>query len=65
MTTISLFAAHKNRFATAAARISRSTEEALERGEDWTTISIASEEDSLQRFEIHLYVMPLLPSERS
>lgn len=54
MMTISLFAAHKNRFATAAARIARSAEEALERGEDWRSVSLASEEDSLQRFEIHL-----------
>jgi hypothetical protein len=56
MTAITVFAGQKTRYTAAAAKIARATAEAKERGEGWQTVSMASEEDSLSRIEIHLCV---------
>lgn len=55
MTTITLFCSYSSRLTKNCSSITLSTREALERGEPYSSISIALHDDFLSKFEINFY----------
>lgn len=54
MSTCSLFVSYNSKLAKAANHLSTAVDQAIERGEEWTSVSIKQEDEFLQKFEINL-----------
>lgn len=54
MTTCTFFLSWNSRFTKAVHALSEAAEQAIDNGEDWSTVSIESQNDTLTKFEANL-----------
>lgn len=54
MHTCSLFLSYNSRFTKAVHSLTNAVEQAIDQGEDWSTVSIESQNETLSKFEINL-----------